>query len=310
MNRHDKTSPTASLPAAALRWTAVLVVLLLAATGCSMSSAQSDTTSSSPGRARSATPSPLRYVALGDSFTSAPLVPVTDVAHGCFRSSSNYPSLVADRLGAELDDRSCGGAELADLDRSQFPDVPAQLTALTADTDLVTIGIGGNDGGVFQQLTSRCPDLRSTDPSGAPCRTALTSGGDDVLVTTLARTGRRLATALAQVRARAPQARVLVVGYPQIVAAGSPCPELPLARGDYAWAANVNMALNTALRSAAAASGSTYVDVFSLSRGHDICSDDPWINGSVTDQKRAAAYHPFAVEQVAVADLVAAAARG
>ena len=31
------------------------------------------------------------------------------------------------------------------------------------------------------------------------------------------------------------------------------------------------------------------------------------MNGSVSDQKRAAAYHPFAKEQAAVADLVVAA---
>lgn len=250
----------------------------------------------------------MKYVALGDSYTSAPLVPVTDVANGCFRSSANYPSLVAKELVADLEDRSCGGAVLAGLTKSQLPDVPAQLSALGQDTDLVSIGIGGNDGDVFQQLTQRCPGLRSADPNGAPCKAALTSGGKNVLLTTLAQTSKRLATALRAVQARAPEARVLVVGYPEIVAAGSPCDELPLARGDYAWAAKVNLALNTALKTAAAATGSTYVDVFSTSKGHDVCSDVPWINGSVTDQKRAAAYHPFAVEQEAVAGLVASAA--
>ena len=40
------------------------------------------------------------------------------------------------------------------------------------------------------------------------------------------------------------------------------------------------------------------------SRGHDVCSDDPWVNGAVTQPTRALAYHPFAVEQQAVADLV------
>jgi hypothetical protein len=49
--------------------------------------------------------------------------------------------------------------------------------------------------------------------------------------------------------------------------------------------------------------------VAKASRGHDLCADDPWVNGSVTDQKRAAAYHPFAEEQVAVADLVVAGIR-
>lgn len=196
------------------------------------------------------------------------------------------------------------------LTKSQFPGVPAQLTALSVDTDLVTIGIGGNDGGVFQQLTRRCTGLASTDPNGAPCKAASTSGGRNTLLTTLEKTGKGLAGALNEIKSRAPKAKVLVVGYPQIVAADDACDELPLARGDYPWAAKVNLALNTALKTAAATSGATYVDVYAASKGHDVCSDDPWINGPATDQKRAAAYHPFAVEQVAVAKLVTAAAQG
>jgi len=100
---------------------------------------------------------------------------------------------------------------------------------------------------------------------------------------------------------------VLLVGYPQIVDADHVCSKLPLAAGDYAYVERVNRALTEAVEGAAKASGSTYVDVWSASQGHDVCSDDPWINGTVNDQKRAARYHPFAVEQEAVAKLVEAA---
>ena len=62
--------------------------------------------------------------------------------------------------------------------------------------------------------------------------------------------------------------------------------------------------MTEAVESAAEATDQTYVDVWSASQGHDICSDDPWVNGAVTDQKRAARYHPFAEEQRAVARLV------
>ena len=41
--------------------------------------------------------------------------------------------------------------------------------------------------------------------------------------------------------------------------------------------------------------------------GHDICAEDPWVNGAVTDQQRALAFHPFAAEQAAVAEAVVAA---
>ena len=282
--------------------------VLWAVSACSPTNADEPPASSTPSSedASSTAQPPLKYVALGDSFVSAPLVPVTDVANGCFRSSGNYPSLVARELGAELDDRSCGGARIIHLRKSEFPDVPAQLTAVKPGVDVVSIGIGGNDEDVFDGLTKRCPALRSKDPDGAPCMAAMRSGGD-VLLRALERTRKRLTAALGEVRRRAPEARILVVGYPQIVSADNACDLLPLARGDYAYAEKVNLALTEALRSAAKATRSTYVDVWAASQGHDVCSEDPWFNGSVNDQKRAAAYHPFAEEQAAVADLVVAA---
>ena len=130
------------------------------------------------------------------------------------------------------------------------------------------------------------------------------SSGSDVLLTALNRTATRVADLIREVRQRAPKAKVLVIGYPQIVSADDACAELPLARGDYAYAEQVNLALTEMLRKAASASGATYVDVWAASQGHDICSDDPWINGAVDDEKEAARYHPFANEQAAVADLV------
>jgi lysophospholipase L1-like esterase len=233
-------------------------------------------------------------------------VPVTDVANGCFRSSSNYPSIVAKKLGATLDDRTCGGADTADFEHSQYPDVPAQLSAVKSDTDIVTVGIGGNDEKVFGRLTGRCPALRSKDPEGAPCRAAMQTSGHDALLTSLARTGPKVAQLLREVHRLAPKAQVIVVGYPQIVSATDVCSELPLARGDYAYAQQVDFALTEMLRKAAEATDSTYVDVWTASKGHDICAADPWINGSVDNERQAARYHPFAKEQAAVAELVLA----
>jgi hypothetical protein len=71
----------------------------------------------------------------------------------------------------------------------------------------------------------------------------------------------------------------------------------------------VNFALTEMLRKAAKASDSTYIDVWTASKGHDICASDPWINGSVDNEKAAARYHPFAKEQAAVAALVVKAVR-
>ena len=230
-------------------------------------------------------------------------MPVTDVANGCFRSSGNYPSLVAKATGAALVDRTCASAETADLLRSQRQGTPPQVTALKADTQLVTVGMGGNDEKVFGRLVYQCTGLRSRDPQGAPCRAALTRGGSDALSGALDRTAGRMTALLKLVHRRSPDAKVLVIGYPHIVSAQHVCARIPLARGDFAYGEQMNRRLNAALRRAAKATGSTYIDVYAASRDHDICAADPWINGSADSQK-AVRYHPFAVEQEAVATLV------
>ncbi|QCC76839.1 hypothetical protein E2C04_05710 [Nocardioides daphniae] len=143
---------------------------------------------------------PSRYVALGDSFTAAPFVPDAVEAEGCYRSTSNYPSLVAAALrdaagnqpGPELVDVSCSGADTTHMTRPQTTvlqqRVAPQFDALTPETDLVTIGIGGNDFDVFGTLTGRCPQLAVRDPQGSPCRAALRRGGRDTLLSALGRT--------------------------------------------------------------------------------------------------------------------------
>jgi hypothetical protein len=45
--------------------------------------------------------------------------------------------------------------------------------------------------------------------------------------------------------------------------------------------------------------GVGWVDVYEASRGHDICSQTPWINGVTTDLTRANPLHPFPEEQAA-----------
>jgi len=288
--------------------TIVLAVLagLVALTGCDDAPAA---TSGAPDAGSSAGDYP-SYVALGDSYTAAPGVPQTDLTNGCARSDGNYPRLVAAALGSELSDVSCSGASTLDLVGAQQNNgvvLPAQFEALSADTSLVTLGIGGNDVELFQTLVGVCSRLASATTDAAPCRDRMASGGPhhDRLLGKVATIGERVAAALEGVHDRAPGATVLLVGYPQTVPDHGTCPILPLARGDYGYVRSVIEALNEALRAAAAAAGATYVDVAEASEGHDICAgDDAWVNGSQTDLSRAIAFHPFAEEQQAVADLI------
>ncbi|QWF21966.1 SGNH/GDSL hydrolase family protein [Nocardioides sp. LMS-CY] len=250
-----------------------------------------------------------RYVALGDSYTAAPLVAPTDTGTICLRSGVNYPALVAEALpGTALTDVSCSGASTANVraaQRGMTGSVPPQLDAVRPRTDLVTIGLGGNDGSLFATLLGGCTRLAADDPAGGPC--AARFAGE--LEPTLTTIRDRLVGVVDDVRERAPEARVLLVGYPQIVPASGTCPDLPLAAGDYAFARDVNHRLTEAVRAAAETADAEYVDVWAATEGHDICAADPWINGRVTSADRALAYHPLAAEQRAVADLVLEAIR-
>lgn len=294
--------------------TATLALVLLA--GCTSSD---DAPSGTPaldgaGSASASAPTYDRYLALGDSYTAAPGVPAIDGASGpCFRSTNNYPHLLAALSpGTVLEDRSCSGATSTDLTspqrielRGRRQTVPAQLDGLTPDTDLVTLSIGGNDNTLFGTVVGRCAFARVLDPRGAPCQAALGKDGIAELQAGLRGTQRRIVAAVGRIRATAPGARIVVVGYPQIVPASGTCRALPLATGDYPFARRANVELTRTLRSAATTAGVEYADLWEVTQGHDICADDPWVNGARTDPGRAVAFHPFREEQEAVAQVLA-----
>jgi len=247
------------------------------------------------------------YVALGDSFTAAPLVTAPAENDGCLRSQNNYPTLVAEALGADLEDRSCGGAETGNLtapQRTFAGTVPAQLGALDADTDLVTMGIGGNDFEIFATLV-RCAELGADDPDGAPCTERFGDAGAAELDQQLVTIGERLTASIEKVRRRAPDAEIVVVGYPRVIPPNASCPELlPLASGDRDLVAGLNRRLAAIERRAAREADVRYVDLYAASAGHDVCSDEPWVNGRATVPGHALAYHPLATGQQAAARLV------
>lgn len=250
------------------------------------------------------------YVALGDSYTSgAGMADLVLGAGQCAQSRLSYPYLVAAGLDADLVDVSCGGATTQNGTTPQTrPDGsrwPAQLDALSAATELVTVGVGINDFDFFHEVGAGCAVLARTDPTGSPCqddpRTAEWPGLPD-------RIGARVAAYLRAVQAGAPEAEVVLVGYPQPVPARGTCPGLPLARGDYPFVRELLSAADRALREAARATDVRFVDVQAASAGHDVCAgEDAWVNGATPAPGVAAAYHPFADYHSEVARLVLAA---
>lgn len=265
----------------------------------------------------SATPQRLlRYVALGDSYTAGPLIPLQRLDPlGCFRSTSNYPAQLALRLLTPwFTDVSCSGADTSDMTAAQpvtLGSNPPQLDALRPNTDLVTLGIGGNDSNVFGTLVGTCPGLRASDPTGNPCERYFTVDGVDVIKAKLPQTQANITAVLAEIHQRAPEAKVLAVGYPRITPPSGTCPNiLPFSDGDYAWLRSIEEALNAAVAGAATTDGDTsYVDTFTPSLGHDACAGGAaWINGKDI-QLTAAPYHPNYNGMTGLAKIVYAALR-
>ena len=248
------------------------------------------------------------YVALGDSYTSGPLIRhQTGNPAGCLRSRHNYPSLVAAALGAvSFTDASCAGATTADMTAPQ-PVAggvsPPEVNALSPSTTLVSLGVGGNDVG-FASIIITCSGLSYSRPSGSPCENFYTVGGTDRLAEMISAAGPKVAAVLAAIHQRAPQARVLLVGYPDILPnAGQGCwPAVPIARGDVPYLRGVELKLNAMLAAEAAANNATYVDTYSDSVGHDFCQPTgvKWVEGLVPTSP-AAPVHPNALGEQAMA---------
>jgi lysophospholipase L1-like esterase len=251
------------------------------------------------------------YVALGDSYTAGAGTgpPVAGAAAAaCGQVPGNYPRVVAKEIAAELVDASCAGARTDDVTRPQERNGaagwPPQLDAVGDETDLVTVSLGYNDEGFYVDALFGCASLASRDPTGSPCRDQREQDGVDPQALP-DRIGAALTTVLEQVQDRAPDADLLVVGYPQLVPKEGTCPELPLATGDYPYVHDQLTRLDDAMRAAAEEGGATFVDVMGASAGHDICAgEDAWVNGAEPVPGVAVTFHPFAREQQAVADLV------
>jgi lysophospholipase L1-like esterase len=216
--------------------------------------------------------SPLRYVALGDSYSAASgvLLPDLSAPPQCLRSVRNYPHVIAGATGAQLTDVTCGAAETSDYFESQSPGVAPQLDALKQDTQLVTMTIGGNDSGVFIGTIISCGTAGlSTLGQGSPCKDRYGTSFEDTLNTT---TYPSLVKSLEAVKVKAPEAEVAILGYPWIMPATGGCfDKMPIAQGDVPYVRGIQATLNDAIRRAAAATGATYVNLDTASNGHDAC---------------------------------------
>ncbi|GAA3879498.1 SGNH/GDSL hydrolase family protein [Saccharothrix violaceirubra] len=282
----------------------------------------------------------LEWVALGDSFAAGVISsagPVL-VRDGCERTRGAYPRVLSARLGFlwRLVDVSCGGATVANMvDEPQyptgrhlpwlgvvdpaypFPPVWPQVHAVSAATDLVTVSGGAETVG-FPELLSACESLGSGhDGDESPCRDLFTSGADGVptVAERLAYTGVAVDYLLDVVRARAPLAASIVVGYPSIIPVDTgTCLRVGgesyfefghTTYADLDWLrTGVLEPLNALLAAKAAAHGALFVDLDLVTRGHDVCASEQWVEGFVSRTGDWAFVRPNLAGHAAAADAI------
>ncbi|MFD0684749.1 SGNH/GDSL hydrolase family protein [Actinomadura fibrosa] len=215
------------------------------------------------------------YVALGDSYSSGTGAGNYDSASGsCNRSANAYPNLwAAAHTTASYKFVACSGATTTSV-------ADGQLGALDSSTTLVSITVGGNDAG-FSSVMQTC--VLNSDSA---CLSAVDTA-KSYMVNTLPG---RLDSVYAKIRAKAPSARVVVLGYPRLYKIVSVCVGLSnTKRTALNGAADT---LDGTISSASGRAGFTFSDVRDEFGGHELCSGEDWLN-SVTIPI-GSSYHPTA----------------
>jgi lysophospholipase L1-like esterase len=213
--------------------------------------------------AASASAASTSYVALGDSYSSGVGTgSYLNDGTSCSRSMYSYPALDAARLGLNLTLRACAGSTIADVRTTQ-------LDALNAGTGYVTVTAGGNDIGFVSVLTECAKPAWLSDCNGAI---------DAAVAIIHAQIPTALAGLYADIRAKAPNARTVVVGYPRLFN-GIDCHLLTWFSGAEMTRLNATAdLLDTAIATAASAAGFAFADPRTAFTGHAVCSSSPWIN--------------------------------
>ena len=208
-------------------------------------------------------PPPVRYVALGDSY-AAGIGAADDTADrgGCARSADAYPEQwAAHHAHASFVSAACDGATTAGV-------LSGQVQALSARTTLVSLTVGGNDAG-FSHVMDACV-LQFWDSA---CRSAV-SAADAFIARTLPG---RLDATLQAIRAGAPAAKVVVVGYPDLYDLSQSPGCLGLSTAKRTALDQGADALDRALSAAAARNGAVFADVRDDFAGHEICDSSRWL---------------------------------
>lgn len=224
---------------------------------------------------------------LGDSYASGVGAGSYDDDSGsCQRSPYGYAAQGAERIGADLTFVACSGATTSDV-------LDSQLDALSSDTDVVTLTVGGNDIGFVPVITTCAQPWWSSD-----CDAAI-DGAQAKIADELPGS---LDALYAEIEAASPDAEVVVTGYPYLFMGEDCNAGTWFSPAEQERLNETGDLLNDAVAEGAEAHGFTFVDPRDAFTGHAVCDDDAWINGlthPISDS-----YHPNESGHTAYADLV------
>nr|WP_223242489.1 SGNH/GDSL hydrolase family protein [Streptomyces sp. CBMA123] len=225
--------------------------------------------------ASSANAAAVNYVALGDSYSAG--VGAGDYlgdSGSCKRSANAYASLWSNANSpSSFAFVACSGARTGDI-------LSNQISALSSDTTLVSLSVGGNDAG-FSSTMKTC--VLSSD---SDCLNAVNTA-ENYATNTLPG---QLDQVYNAIRAKAPNAHVVVMGYPHLYQLGGSC---IFGIGDTKRAA-INEAADTLdgiIAKEVANAGFTFGDVRDIFSGHEICGSlDTWLHSTTLPIDES--YHP------------------
>lgn len=234
------------------------------------------------------------YVALGSSYAAGTAIggikPGTP--ERCGRSPLNYAKLLAERLHLDLSDASCGGATTAHV-LGPWDELPAQVAALRLDTALVTVTVGGNDVGFVRNLfAASCSD-------GPDCPQPMAVTEQD-----WAEMEAGLRRIVAEIRARSPKARIVLVDYLTVVPAGRTCAALKLDEAEAGAAAIAAERLAATTAKVARETGSNLIPASRYSASHTACDAEPWTVAS-PGSASGTPWHPNAAGHAALVTALA-----
>jgi lysophospholipase L1-like esterase len=216
------------------------------------------------------------YVALGDSYSAGNGAGNYDSASGdCHRSFSAYPYLWKNaHAPSSFADTACSGAVTTDVTNSQ-------LGPLNSSTGLVSLTIGGNDAGFADALTTCVTSSDST------CVSRINQA-ESYMQTTLPG---RLDTTYNAIRAKAPNAKVVVLGYPHMYKLDTFC--IGLSDTKHRKMNEAADVLDSVIAGRAGAHGFVFGDVRTTFNGHELCSGDDYLHALVISPTWES-YHPTA----------------